>query len=343
MPQSKPIVPAPPLLRATPKSHQEAWEKRPWRNKEIREANAEAAGAPQKAGMLVPRPPQAPPPSKPPHMQPPSTPPPPLPPPTTAPPPPPPPPLAIEDGHELVMEVKNFRVWRTDPNRTSLLPSHMLPPHIRNFYGFWINWEDATSAAAEEVLAERGNLKNSERGPHPRHCTEWKEMTYNSANGRWEHKSRNELPKSYMDWKRSFDWYSDHSRNREAFLAKQFLIPWKFRGPDGPEHGGPDVWNTCPWNARKNAYHQRAGNPEMQAVHRRNWQQSQGMLKGLPIGASVDRGKKGKGKSKKDTDQNVDSEEDLAMQIHAALIGEDAAVVGEFFGVGALDGANDVT
>ena len=81
----------------------------------------------------------------------------------------------------------------------------------------------------------------------------------------------------------------------------------------------------------------------MQAVHRRNWQQSQGMLKGLPIGASVDRGKKGKGKSKKDTDQNVDSEEDLAMQIHACLIGEDAAVAGEFFGVGALDGANDVT
>ena len=187
-------------------------------------------------------------------------------------------------------------------------------------------------------------MKHSQRGPSPRLATSWKEMSFNETSGMWEHKNRDELPREYMEWKRSFDWYSDHSRIREAFLAKKYLIPWKFRGPDGPEHGGPDVWNSCPWNPNRGSYHQRAGDPARQAVHRRNWLQSQGTL---PIGASVDRGKKGKGKGKKDKDQNVAVHNDIDPEIlHAALMGFDSladATTDFVCGVGALAGANGVT
>ena len=122
-----------------------------------------------------------------------------------------------------------------------------------------------------------------DRGPHPDYAGAiWRGMSYDPEAKRWTHLHRHQLPDEYRQWITDGRWESEEGLALEAEISRKWMIPWKLRGPPGPDEGGPLVWRGMVYRAVSGKWMQRAGDASKQASHR----------------AAFFKGKKGKGKGK---------------------------------------------
>ena len=127
-------------------------------------------------------------------------------------------------------------------------------------YGAWEDWNDPLSVELEEVIATEHNLPLAHRGPNPDHPNSperWRGIPFNTRKRQWAFWNREHLPDEY---KQITDWFSAEGLEEENRIAKNFHIPWQFRGPPtGPQLGGPKLWRGMGWRPGTMKWMKRSG------------------------------------------------------------------------------------
>ena len=114
-------------------------------------------------------------------------------------------------------------------------------------YGCW-DWEDDAHRHLEMQMAEDFSMPWNTRGP-PSPMNDgpllWKHMPFNSEKNCWGYWHRSQLPKEYT----FRDWWSEEALELEAKFAREYSIPWQFRGPPtGPPPNEPrKMWRGRAW------------------------------------------------------------------------------------------------
>ena len=175
------------------------------------------------------------------------------------------------------------------PSASGPVPSAALrrtnapPEKLPVGYGDWIDWNHLDALYDEERIAAQYMLHSKDRGPHPDYAgASWRGMSYDVEAQRWTYLHRHELPDEYRQWITEGRWDSEEAKALEGELASKWMIPWKLRGPPGPDEGGPLLGRGMAYRANQGKWMSRGGDPSKQASQK----------------AAFFKGKKGRGKGK---------------------------------------------